>query len=98
MSRRQRRSQQNSSSNADSIKTVDDIPYARPTDTKDKPTRTLLEIAAEKQAQLQPGSKKFTFDPATSGNVVNVKIDEKGNVIPSPSSSASTQPPSNNSP
>ena len=77
MSRRQRRAQQNKST----VQTADDIPYAQPTE-KSKPAKTLFEIAAEKQAQLNPSSRKFNFNPKDQSNVVNVTIDKDGNVVP----------------
>ena len=82
MSRRQRRAQQNKSA----VQTVDGIPHARPEDTatKDhsKPAKTLFEIAAEKQAQLNPSARKFNFDTNDSSNVVNVKINQDGSIAP----------------
>ena len=78
MSRRQRRAQQNGRNN---IQTADDIPHTQPFPSKPKPAKTLLEIAAEKQAQLNPTARKFN-PRGTSSNVVNVTIDESGNVIP----------------
>ncbi len=92
MSRRQRRAQQNRGS----IQTADDIPHARPPDNstrdKNKPAKTLFEIAAEKQAQLNPSSRKFNFDPKDSSTVVNVKIDESGNVVPITEEEAEVSP------
>lgn len=82
MSRRQRRAQQTRST----VQTADDIPHARPSDIptagSSKAVRTLYEIAAEKQAQLNPSARKFNFNPSDSSNVVNVKINEDGSIAP----------------
>ena len=84
MSRRQKRAKQNTS-NTKNVQSVNDIHYARPdtNTTHSKPAKTLLQIAAEKQAQLIPGSKLDT------SNVLNVTVDQDGNIIPlSPSNPA----------
>ena len=81
MSRKQRRAQENALKQS-TVQSAADIPYARPTDTsKPKPSKTLLDIAAEKQAQLVPGSK---LDPK---NIANVTVDNDGKVVPLPGSS-----------
>jgi hypothetical protein len=99
MSRRQRRAQQAQSQSHETIKTADDIPHIRPSESvnnQQKPAKTLLELAAEKQADLQPRSSKFEFDPKSEKNVVNVKIDEQGNIVsgtkPEDASSADLPP------
>ena len=82
MSRRQRRAQQTKST----VQTANDIPHARPPDTSTKdnpqPAKTLFEIAAEKQAQLNHSARRFDFSPNETSNVVNVKVNEDGSITP----------------
>lgn len=77
MNRKQRRAQASSKN----IQTADDIPLAQPDRKKgtDK-TKTLYEIAAERQATLLPQAQTFTSSP-TAKNVVNVKISPDGKII-----------------
>jgi hypothetical protein len=85
MSRRQRRAQQAQSQGHETIKNANDIPHIRPSESvknQQKPAKTLLELAAEKQAELQPRSSRVKFDPKSDKNVVSVKIDEQGNIVP----------------
>lgn len=81
MNRRQRRAQGDKSPQP---KTADDIPLSQPDrsgkTTKTK-TKTLYEIAAEKQAELLPRAKAFDGKNASASNVVNVKIGEDGKII-----------------
>ncbi|EXJ84217.1 hypothetical protein A1O3_04884 [Capronia epimyces CBS 606.96] len=99
MNRKQRRAKDLSTRpGGTSIKTADDIPLARPDPSQSNPRRgkTLLEIAAERQAQLDPRYRydKDAFHPQ---NVVQVKIGEDGRVLhddPSaPSSDAAVETP-----
>ena len=79
MNRKQRRAQESSQP---IIRTADDIPLAQPDKAlSTKKSKTLFEIAAEKQAQLNPSAAKFNskFNPE---NVVEVKIGEDGKVVP----------------
>ncbi|KAL6248163.1 hypothetical protein RBB50_004418 [Rhinocladiella similis] len=92
MNRKQRRAK--GSNGGASITSADDIPLARPDEstrdarqqTKTK-TKTLFEIAAERQALLtgqsqgQSGSRSQRIDPK---NIVQVKIGEDGQIIQVP--------------
>lgn len=79
MNRKQRRAKE---SHTSSPKTADDIPLAQPdrSPSSRKP-KTLLEIAAEKQAQLDPSARKYNSN-ITPENIVQVEIGEDGNVVP----------------
>ncbi|EXJ78481.1 hypothetical protein A1O1_08881 [Capronia coronata CBS 617.96] len=80
MSRRQRRAKDSSSHPSQtSIHTADDIPLVRPDVGRSKAPKgkTLLEIAAQRQAQLNPGQRVDT-DALDPENVVQFKIGEDG--------------------
>jgi len=84
MNRKQRRAKesQNSSSTRE---TLDSIPLAQPNRSPSaKSPKTLIEIAAEKQAQLDPKGQKFSGSNIRPENVVQVEIGEDGKVIPNP--------------
>ena len=86
MNRKQRRAKESSTAST-SIRTADDIPLARPDRTPPPRTKTLLEIAAERQAQLDPSSRRpgtTTSSPFNPENVVHVKISEDGQIVPDP--------------
>ncbi|KIW33215.1 uncharacterized protein PV07_00083 [Cladophialophora immunda] len=94
MNRKQRRAKET----ANTIKSADDIPLAKPDrtttpgqgrDGKSK-TKTLLEIAAERQAQLGStsgaGGKGIDARAIQPENIVQVKIGKGGEIIPDPNS------------
>jgi len=74
MNRKQRRAQSTKKTNDDDDV---DVPLARPPEKPKSNTKTLYEIAAERQAALTPGSRSFDISP-TSENVVNVAIGPNG--------------------
>ncbi|ETI21469.1 hypothetical protein G647_07816 [Cladophialophora carrionii CBS 160.54] len=94
MNRKQRRARDST----DHISTADDIPLAPPpekTKTRDPKTKTLLEIAAERQAELL-GSKSgihaaqtpIDADALKPENIVQVKIGPDGSIVPDSSAIA----------
>lgn len=98
MNRKQRRAKETSPA---SIKSADDIPLARPDEYNGKVpegrSKTLLEIAAERQAQLATGSGgggriagKVDASAFKPENIVQVKIDKDGNLITPDGGSAAT--------
>jgi hypothetical protein len=98
MNRQQRRAKQKNGTTT--LDNADDIPLARPDTTKaERKTKTLLEIAGERQAQLNPGGPTFNSSTFKPENIVRVKIGEDGKVIPDPASNsqsdleARTEPP-----
>ncbi|EXJ55912.1 hypothetical protein A1O7_08843 [Cladophialophora yegresii CBS 114405] len=91
MNRKQRRAKDSTSTNH--INTADDIPLAPPpkktkAQTRDPKTRTLLEIAAERQAELLGGSKSglhaapIDANALNPENIVQVKIGPDGSIVP----------------
>jgi len=76
MNRKQRRTQ-NATSN---VKSADDVPMARPPTSTPK-AKTLLEIAAERQAQLAPEDRPFARAPRAE-DIVHVKVDAEGRIVP----------------
>jgi hypothetical protein len=101
MNRRQRRAQNSNSSNSGSIKTADDIPYSSASEVtkREKPAQTLLEIAAAKQAQLNPKQRKFNFNPQDlDESIVNVEIGKDGKLIETKSQSRVKTKAASNSP
>ncbi|KIW64704.1 hypothetical protein PV04_09620 [Phialophora macrospora] len=94
MNRKQRRAR----NSTDHISSADDIPLAPPpekTKSREAKTKTLYEIAAERQAELL-GSKAGTTQPPIDAdaikpeNIVQVKIGPDGSIIPDPSVSTSS--------
>ncbi|OCT45154.1 hypothetical protein CLCR_06226 [Cladophialophora carrionii] len=96
MNRKQRRAR--NSTDDHHISTADDIPLAPPpekTKTRDPKTKTLLEIAAERQAELL-GSKSGIYGAQTPidanalrpENIVQVKIGPDGSIVPDSSAIA----------
>lgn len=78
MNRKQRRAKDPSGF---SIQNASDIPLSRPVKHDSRKTKTLLELAAEREAQLNPGTRKF--NPGVKPeNIVEVKIGQDGQVIP----------------
>lgn len=78
MNRRQRRTQASSSSK---VKSADDIPLAQPDRSQSSiKSKTLYELAAERQAALMPQAHKFDGLPSPE-NVVNVKIGPNGEIV-----------------
>ncbi|KAL2429729.1 hypothetical protein ABEF95_003231 [Exophiala dermatitidis] len=91
MNRKQRRAKDSlAASSENTVKTADDIRLERPDLVRTKPPngKTLLEIAAERQAQLNPG-QTFDKDAFKSNNVVHVKVGEDGQILEDPQSSSS---------
>lgn len=79
MNRKQRRAKESHNS---SPRTADDITLTQPDRRPSaRAPKTLFEIAAEKQAQLDPKARKFNgrIDP---DNIVQVEIGEDGKVVP----------------
>jgi hypothetical protein len=91
MNRKQRRAK----NSTDHISTADDIPLATPPDatkSRDRKTRTLLDIAAERQAELlgsKSGSAHAPIDATTlkAENIVQVKIGKDGEIVTNSGSS-----------
>lgn len=85
MNRKQRRAKESQDSSS-ATKTADDIPLAQPDRSPSaRNPKTLLEIAAEKQAQLNPKGQKFSSsNNITPENVVQVEIGKDGKVVPNP--------------
>ncbi|KEF55842.1 uncharacterized protein A1O9_08593 [Exophiala aquamarina CBS 119918] len=82
MNRKQRRAKESQNSSS-TTKTVDDIPLSQPHRSPSaRNAKTLFEIAAEKQAQLNPKDAKFSSSNIRPENVVQVQIGEDGKVIP----------------
>ncbi|KIV93210.1 hypothetical protein PV10_04445 [Exophiala mesophila] len=78
MNRKQRRAK---GSSEPSIQNASHIPLSRPVKDDSRKTKTLLELAAEREAQLNPGARKF--NPGSNPeNIVEVKIGQDGKVIP----------------
>ncbi|KAJ9604287.1 hypothetical protein H2200_011121 [Cladophialophora chaetospira] len=94
MNRKQRRAK----NSTDHISTADDIPLAPPPDAKSRTrkTKTLLDIAAERQAELlgsQAGAAHTPLDANSlkPENIVQVKIGKNGEIV---QDSGSPLPPS----
>ena len=80
MNRKQRRAK----NSTDQISTVDDIPLTPPPDTKSQPrkTKTLYDIAAERQAQLLGSSSHpRNANSIKPENLVHVKIGKDGKIV-----------------
>ncbi|KAK5044808.1 hypothetical protein LTR84_010464 [Exophiala bonariae] len=89
MNRKQRRAKESHNS---STKNADDIPLAQPDRRPSaRSPKTLIEIAAEKQAQLDPSARKYNSQ-ITPENIVQVEIGEDGNVIPNAALESLTGP------
>jgi hypothetical protein len=81
MNRKQRRAKDSHNSSA---RTADDLPLAQPDRSPSaRNPKTLFEIAAERQAQLNPKAPKFNSN-INPENVVQVEIGEDGKVVPNP--------------
>lgn len=81
MNRKQRRAKDSHNS---STRTADDLPLAQPDRSPSaRNAKTLFEIAAEKQSQLNPNARKFNSN-INPENVVQVEIGEDGKVVPNP--------------
>lgn len=79
MNRKQRRTQQGSPTQ---LNTAEDITFGQPDRSgKSKKSKTLYEIAAEKQAELLPQAQAFDGKNASASNVVNIKIGADGKII-----------------
>ncbi|OAP62619.1 hypothetical protein AYL99_01846 [Fonsecaea erecta] len=107
MNRKQRRAKEAATT---TIQSADDIPMARPERTSrtvttpghgpdgKATTKTLLEIAAERQAQLASttssgaGFKDFDSRPIQPENIVQVRIGKGGEVITESESDSSSSP------
>ncbi|KIX08532.1 uncharacterized protein Z518_03188 [Rhinocladiella mackenziei CBS 650.93] len=90
MNRKQRRAK--ASSNQPTSQTADDIPLARPDTTspsRKTKAKTLLEIAAERQAQLNP-NRSVNKTISKPENIVQLKIGEDGQIINDPASASSS--------
>lgn len=91
MNRKQRRAKDTATAQSETtIKNAGDIPLARPDRSRSNPQsgKTLFEIAAERQAQLNPGFNRGK-DAVNPQNVVQVKIGKDGQLIQDPNSSRS---------
>lgn len=84
MNRKQRRAK----NSTDHISTADDIPLSAPPDAKsrNRKTKTLLDIAAERQAELLGPQSGATHAPLDANslkpeNIVQVKIGKDGEII-----------------
>lgn len=84
MNRKQRRAQDTKST---PLKSTDDIPLAKPDFTRPT-TKTLYEIAAERQAELT--GKRDTNPSIKPENVVHIKIGKDGQLEPQSGSSNDT--------
>ncbi|KAJ9613776.1 uncharacterized protein PV06_10971 [Exophiala oligosperma] len=89
MNRKQRRNKASTDGHP-SIASADDIPLARPDRTAPDAganTKTLFEIAAERQAKLTGRSGGRPIDPK---NIVQVKIGQDGQIQPDPNTPSAT--------
>ncbi len=90
MNRKQRRAK---GSGSPAIASADDIPLSKPDSPRAKTqTKTLFEIAAERQAELtgrSDGRGAISQTPIKPENIVQVKIGDDGRIQPDPSSLSS---------
>jgi len=88
MNRKQRRAQKSKTlNNDDDI----DVPMALPPENPEKPVKTLYELAAERQAALQPQSRSFDKSP-NQADIINVAIGPNGDIRPVDGSTIPGQP------
>ena len=88
------RKKRHTKSSTDHISTADGIPLATPeaTNSKDRKTKTLLEIAADRKAELLDSKPRSTQSPLDASmpkleNIVQVRIGQDGEIVPGSNSS-----------